>query len=173
MQGGLGQVLKVALPLTSGIFVYFQPGALQLFFATQSLLSLCQTFTLRNRLVRRWLGLLPLPPKVASPPGPATPGGLRTWQDPSASRTPDAPTNARKNISVVDRYVDAAKGRYTNLKESVLGKEEDREAAREKESYLSKAEKYELTRRQQVEWERENRNKIKIASGSSSELAKR
>ena len=173
MQGGLGRVLKVALPLTSGIFVYFQPGALQLFFATQSLLSMCQTFILRNKLVRKWLGLLPLPPKVPSTPGPAAPGGLKTWQDPSASSTPDAPTNARKNISVVDRYVDAAKGRYTNMKESVLGKEEDREAARKKKSYLSKAEKYELTRRQQVEWERENRNKIKIASGSSSELAKR
>jgi hypothetical protein len=59
------------------------------------------------------------------------------------------------------------------MKESVLGKDEDREAAKKKDSYLSKAEKYELTRRQQVEWERENRNKIKIAGSSSGKLAKR
>lgn len=173
MQGALGQVLKVALPLTSGIFVYFQPGALQIFFATQSLLSMCQTFVLRNALVRTWLGLLPLPPKVVDPVEPTAPGGLRTWQDPSASEAPDAPTNARKNISVVDRYVDAAKGRYTNMKESVLGKDEEREAARKKDSYISKAEKYELTRRQQAEWERENRNKNKIASSSDDRGAKR
>jgi hypothetical protein len=59
------------------------------------------------------------------------------------------------------------------MKESVLGKDEEREAARKKDSYISKAEKYELTRRQQAEWERENRNKNKIAGSSNGRVAKR
>jgi hypothetical protein len=91
---------------------------------------------------------------------------LKTWQDPNANIS-TSQTNAPKNVSVVDRYVDAAKGRYTNMKETVLGKAEDRVAARKKESFDSKAEKYELTRRQQTKWGRETRNKSKVASSSN------
>lgn len=164
MQGGLGQTLKVALPLSSLIFVYLQPGAVQLFFCTTSLLSLCQTALLQNALVRRWLGLLPFPPKADSSPGSTAPGGLRTWQDSNGSDALESQKKAAPNVSVVDRYVDAAKGRYTNMKESVLGKTEDRVAARKKDNFVSKAENYEMTRRQQAEWERETRNKSKAAA---------
>jgi YidC/Oxa1 family membrane protein insertase len=167
MQGGLGQALKIALPITSLIFIYFQPGAVQLFFCTQSLLSLSQTFLLQNAFVRSLLGLLPLPPKVVGTSGPTAIGGLRTWQDPNASQAPESQTNARKNASIVDRYVDAAKGRYTDMKETVMGKTEDSQAARKKDNFVSKAERYEMTRRQQAEWERENRNKIKTAHASN------
>jgi YidC/Oxa1 family membrane protein insertase len=172
MQGGLAQVLKVVLPMTSLVFVYFQPGAVQLFFCTGSLLSLCQTTMLRNAMIRRWLGLLPLAPKVIPGSGPTAPGGLKTWQDLNTNHISTSQANAPKNVSVVDRYVDAAKGRYTNMKETVLGKTEDRVAARKKESFDSKAEKYELTRRQQAEWDRETRNKGKVASSSNAKSGK-
>ena len=172
MQGSLAQILKVALPSTSLVFVYFQPGAVQLFFTTGALLSLCQTAMLQNALIRRWLGLLPLPPKVVASSGNAAPAGLKTWQDTTVNRAPDSQTNAPKNASVIDRYVDAAKGRYTNMTESVLGKKKDREAARKKENFVSKAEKYELSRRQQAEWDRENRNKSKTVVASSGKSGK-
>jgi hypothetical protein len=172
MQGGLAQILKIALPITSLIFIYLQPGAVQLFFCAGSLLSLCQTFLLQTPLVRSWLGLLPLAPKVVGPSGPAAPGGLKTWQNANASHVPKSKTDVPNNVSVVDRYVDAAKGRYTNMKESVLGKTEDRVAARKKDTFVSKAEKYETTRQQQAEWERANRNKSKTAGGSNSKSGK-
>lgn len=172
MQGGLGQALKIFLPLTSLVFIYLQPGAVQLFFCTQSLLSLLQVFMLQNSRVRSWLGLLPLPPRVVGPASLTAPGGLKTWQDLNA-RPSAEPTNTPKDVSVVDRYVDAAKGRYTNMKEAVLGKAEDREAARKKDSFTSKAEKYELARREQAAWERENRNKSKIAASSNRKAATR
>jgi hypothetical protein len=167
MQGGLAQVLKVVLPMTSLIFVYFQPGAVQLFFCTGSLLSLCQTTMFQNAMIRRWLGMLPQVPKVVPGSGPTVPGGLKTWQGPSTSHISTSQANTPKNVSVVDRYVDAAKGRYTNMKETVLGKTEDRVAARKKERFESKAEKYELTRRQQSDWDKEARNKAKVASISN------
>jgi YidC/Oxa1 family membrane protein insertase len=168
MQGNLAQILKVALPSTSFVFVYFQPGAVQLFFATGALLSLCQTTILQNKVCRRWLGLLPFPPKAVASPSNAVPAGLKTWQDINASRASESQTKASKNISIIDRYVDAAKGRYTNMTESVLGKTEDRQAARKKENFILKAEKYELSRRQQAEWEREIRNKNRTVVTSSS-----
>jgi hypothetical protein len=172
MQGGLAQVLKTVLPLVSFAFIYVQPGAVQLFFCTGSLLGLCQTSLLQNAVLRSWLGLLPLPPKVVGPSGLTAPGGLKTWQDPNANQTLESPTGEPKNVSVVDRYVDAAKGRYTNMKETVLGKADDRAATRKKDNFVSKAEKYEITRRQQVEWERENRNKIKTTGRSNSKTGK-
>jgi hypothetical protein len=58
------------------------------------------------------------------------------------------------------------------MKETVLGKAEDRAATRKKDDFVSKAEKYEITRRQQAEWERENRNKTKTASRSNSKRDK-
>ena len=161
MQGSLGQTLKVFLPLTSVFFIYIQPGAVQLFFTTSSILAFCQTVVLRNAFARRQLGLLPQIPNAKASAGGAAPAGLKTWQDPVQSSDPESRATAPENVSVVDRYVDAAKGRFSSLKESVLGKAEDRVAAREKEKFVTKAEKYEHTRRQQSEWDREQRNSSK------------
>ena len=161
MQGSLGQTLKVFLPLTSMIFIYIQPGAVQLFFTTSSILALCQTVVLQNAFARRRFGLLPQIPNVKASASGAAPAGLKTWQDPIQSSASESGVTTTENVSIVDRYVDAAKGRYSSLKESVLGKAEDRVAAREKEKFVTKAEKYEHTRRQQSEWDREQRNSSK------------
>lgn len=166
MQGSLGQTLKVFLPLTSMVFIYIQPGAVQLFFTTSSILAFCQTLVLQNAFARRWLGLLPQIPNVKANAGGAAAAGLKTWQDPIQSSDSESRATALESVSVVDRYVDAAKGRYSSLKESVLGKAEDRVAAREKEKFVTKAEKYEHTRRQQSEWDREQRNSSKNTVGA-------
>src|ERR1700728_4516818 len=115
MQGGLAQVLKVVLPMTSLVFVYFQPGAVQLFFCTGSLLSLCQTTMLHNAMIRRRLGLLPLVAKVVRGAGRTAPGELKPWQDRNANHISAQETNPSENVSGSSRYVDAAKGRYTDV----------------------------------------------------------
>ena len=167
MQGEIAKILKVLLPGFTFVFVYFQPGAVQLYFSTTSLLSLCQSALLRNASFRRWLRLLPLVPNVtpdSGGSGDARPGGLKVWHDPKSNSATESQTVAPKNVSVIDRYVDSAKGRYTTIKESVLGKTADREAARSKQNVVSKAETYERSKRQLAEYERGQRNRGKKAA---------
>ncbi len=166
MQGQLAQTLRVFLPLTSFGFIYFQPGAVQLFFCTGSILSLVQSVLIRNAQLRRWMGLLPMTPNVTPAAGAIMPGGLRTYNVVGAEQ--EAPRNA----SIIDRFVDSAKerkeaamGGLKGAKETVFGRAEDRKEKMRKDSMLKKAEAYEASRRRETEWERESRNKGKTTAG--------
>lgn len=172
MRGELAKMLRIFLPATSLIFMYFQPGAVQLFFCTGSLLSLGQSLLIQNPIFRRATGLLPLLPKLA--PGDTSadlvsPGGLKTWREPRGTQSI---VDESSNVSVIDRFVDNAKARrakvfggYTTMKDTVLGKTSDKQAERKKASVVEKAEAYEASRRMQTEWEKATRNKSKL-SGS-------
>lgn len=168
MQGELARVLRIFLPLTSTGFIYFQPGAVQLFFTTGSILSLLQSVLIRNATLRRWMGLLPMTPNVTPAAVGTVPGGLRTYKVGSAQlETP-------RNASIIDRFVDGAKerkeaamGGLKGAKETVFGRAEDRKEKIRKDAMLKKAEAYETSRRRETEWERETRNRGKAATGSN------
>ena len=168
MQGELANVLRIFLPLMSMGFIYFQPGAVQLFFTTGSILSLIQSVLIRNASLRRWMGLLPMLPNVTPAIGATAPGGLRTYNVVSAEQ--ETPRNA----SIIDRFVDSAKkrketamGGLKGATETVFGRAEDRKEKMKKDSMLKKAEAYEASRRRETEWERESRNRGKTAIGAS------
>lgn len=177
MQGDLARILRVALPIGSVFFLYFQPAAVQIFFCTTSLINICQTQLIQNKYFRRYTGLMPMLPKAPTATLPTAPGGLKTWQDPADLVV----KRDAQNVSVIDRFVDSAKqrqgkfvGGYNDMKETVWGKAEDKAASRKKEAMIKKAEAYEASRRREAAWERESRNRSKLtgAGGSNGQSSK-
>ena len=167
MQGGLAQILRVVMPFMSLIFMYFQPGTVQLFFVTTSALALCQTVAFTTPRIRSMLGMYPMPlPKESSGGDTEGAGGLRTYQDPTASQGPGSGPTGQKDVSIIDRVVDSAKARkdkmfkgYRTTTEAVWGKAEDKVKSRQKEAFIKRAEAYEASqkdsKRRLKEWQKE------------------
>ena len=151
MSGDIGRLLRFGMPSVTFIFMFFQPGLVQIFFATGSLLALAQASILRSKFFRQILGLLPTPPP-APKDGTVVPGGLRTFQPPMKSTEP-----VQKD-SGIDRLVDGAKSSW----KTATFRTEDKLAKRKKDNFTLKAEKYEAKRKQELEWERDTRNKSKL-----------
>ena len=77
-------VFVYVFPGMTGIFMLFWPGCLQLTFFTTAMLSLSQSWVLRQAWMRQFLGIQPLPPPPTktAPRGPYT-GVLNTYQPPA------------------------------------------------------------------------------------------
>ena len=156
MSGDIGRMLRVGMPAVTFVIMFFQPGLLQIFFATGSVLALGQASLLRSNITRRIMRLLPHPPP-APKDGTVVPGGLRTFQPATKSTEP-----VRKD-SGIDRFVDSAKSSW----KTATFRTEDKLAKRKKDNFTLKAEKYEAKRKQELEWERDTRNKSKLAQSKT------
>jgi YidC/Oxa1 family membrane protein insertase len=150
-------ILGKVIPLASFIFMYLQPGGVQIYFITASALGLIQTMLMRTARFRSLVGVLPLPPKATS--SSAGPGGLNI----SPPRAPSPPPFS--NVSLIDKFVDSAKSRrdkflggFKESKEALWGQKEEKLRSRRMQELTQKAEAYEARRRRELTLERENRN---------------
>ncbi|KAI9822436.1 MAG: Mitochondrial inner membrane protein oxa1 [Pycnora praestabilis] len=83
------KIMTYGLPLFSGLFMLWWPGALQLTFFATSMLSMGQATLLRNPAFRAYMGITPLPPPT---PVPSSGGSSSTPPTPYAGRLNIAPT---------------------------------------------------------------------------------
>ena len=171
MQGPQAQLLRTVMPFLTFGFMWFQPGGVQLFFITTSAMATLQTMIITNSAFRRFMLLPPvITPKASTPQDDAPrPGGLNIYDNSPPMRVIEVPAKEKKNVSFVDRVVDKAKDRRDELlgglkstKENVWGKTEDRMARRTSDSMKRKADAYELSRRRELQWERESKNRSKV-----------
>ena len=68
MAPGVQKLFLYVLPPLSGLFISFWPGALQLTFFIQAMITLTQSYTLRQPWVRDYLGIQPLASTSSSKP---------------------------------------------------------------------------------------------------------
>ena len=109
-------IFVYAFPAMTGSFMLFWPGCLQLTFFTTAIVSLSQSWLLRQPWMRRFLGIQPLPPTPSKTPprGPYT-GTLNTYQPP----TKPAPLPPKKGI--IEGAVSDLKGAAGQAMKSAKG----------------------------------------------------
>jgi len=181
-QVGTGQtiqkVLLYTIPPTSLLFIHWQPGIVQIFFAVQTAFIAAQSRLFHTPLTRSWLKLPPLPskprttsrptsPSSASPNQPIQPtqiAGMKLRPSPSStksaspSQTPSGPnTVPQQDVSVIDKVVDNFKSKRDSVKDTFgsIRKKHGRESGEGREEReQQKLETYEYKRRQDAEMER-------------------
>ncbi|KAJ9617039.1 hypothetical protein H2200_000760 [Cladophialophora chaetospira] len=160
--------LKNLLPLVTGGFLAFQPGAVQLYFIVNGILTQIQMSSLQNHSFRRWIKLHPLPNRDRSAES-ATPFSRMNISDrvinttarktsPSSPNPVVPPSAPATNSSFIDKGVDSLKelGRKAigSTNEKAQAKIEKRKRAAQSEA----AERYEAQRQQDIQNQRAYRN---------------
>ena len=146
-------IFVYAFPAMTGGFMLFWPGCLQLTFFTTAMMSLSQSWMLRQPRVRQILGIQPLPPPPSQTPpkGPYT-GTLNTYQPPTKS----APLPEKKGIigGAINDLKGAAGQAMKSAKGMVSsGKNQKKPTGRSPEE-LRRARAYEERRRREIAQER-------------------
>lgn len=192
MRGGAMVVLSYFLPVVSFVFIAFQPGTVQLYFFTSSILAFTQARLLTNNSFRSFLGLQPVilqPNKSPSPDnandpttriitGPtAGPGALKLYQPPrhptQASTVTTTAANAatssdpqNSKVSIIDRFVDRAKARKTEVVRAwydMFGTtREKKDSEAQRLRELRESERYVKRLQQEEEWKREEKNRLAV-----------
>ena len=142
-------LMRIGLPIISGLFIMWQPACLQLTFATTALLALAQSSAFRTPIIRKWLGIQPLPDQPAAANKQATPykGTITAYEKPDIVKDEgwgSAWRNMKKkaNKMVADRQA-SKKASATRLTKSEL----------------AKAKRYEQQRRDEIEAEKADRGR--------------
>ena len=161
LSGPMGSFLIYGLPGISMIWTAFQPGGVQLFFLTSTILAAAQAWAMQNNRFRRAIWLMEMP-SSAPQTGPINPGGMNRYsaKPPSSAKIIDvepskAPTRP-SNGGVLSKVVDSAKDKLSwgTVKKQASEKMENRQKAAD----LQKFEKHEYKRRRELEQERERKN---------------
>lgn len=160
------QVLRVVMPVVSGLFLCFQSTAVGIYFLANGIFSQIQISGLQNAAVRRWLKLAPMPLNPSSAPESNTSTRFSsmnmsvTETRPSAIATREpAPST---NRSWIDKGVDSVKGMGRNAWKNSFGaaseKVEERKIKERRERQKEQQAKYEAQRKQDLEMQRSYRN---------------
>jgi YidC/Oxa1 family membrane protein insertase len=173
-------ILSYAMPALSFLFMTFQPGAVQLYFFTSALLAFGQSRLLTNNTFRRLMNLhptVPTPkkttiitpaPSVGSNNIPAatetptiTPGGLKLYQTPPPT-TPvasSAATNQKRDVSIIDKFVDGAKAHKNQATEGwnkMMGTTKEKKVRQSRmENEKRRADEYDERMKREDQWRRE------------------
>ena len=173
--------MRRGFPVVGFIICAVQPGIVQIYFLTSSLLNLAITHLIKNKRFRSWYGLAQFPelpkPSLSGPGVPTVSSpyvkaaetvGLklapssRVAGKTSVSSAPISATLDTNKPSAIDRMVDSVKDSFSSFSSSLKskGKERADAAAAEQKAKkaLERAQQYELERRREVETERQRRN---------------
>jgi YidC/Oxa1 family membrane protein insertase len=162
----LQKAMKYGAPPISFVWLMWQPGILQVFFATQTTFSFLQQRLINNPTTRAWIGLPPNNPQPSSS-NPGTPqpqiqptqiAGMTMRAPSSAQPTPSTPT---QDVSAIDKFVDTVKKQRDSVAKTWNTTKKtaaDYTEKRGKKAEARKADVYEYERRQEAERERNWRN---------------
>ncbi|KAK4947450.1 hypothetical protein LTR10_013818 [Elasticomyces elasticus] len=167
------QMLKLILPPISFVFLSFQPGATQLYFFVNGILSQIQITTIQNPWFRKWRNMTPLaPPTPGSSPAPKSTkfSKMNIIEQPApvtqktVVATPEAVSSPDR--SIIDKGVEVIKTQgskvwksatsgVSNTWKNETGKRVEKAKLEKKQT---SAAKYEAQRRLDIEQERAYRN---------------
>ncbi|KIV87156.1 hypothetical protein PV11_02721 [Exophiala sideris] len=168
------QMLKLILPPISFVFLSFQPGATQLYFFVNGILSQIQITTIQNPWFRNWRNMTPLAPPTPGS-GPAAPKSTKFSKmniieqpAPVAQKTVVAPPEpvSSPDRSIIDKGVEVIKTQGSKVWKSATSgvsntwknETEKRVEKAKLEKKQTSAAKYEAQRRLDIEQERAYRN---------------
>lgn len=170
--------LMFVIPPTSFVFLHWQPGIVQVFFAIQTIFIAFQARIFNISLTRKWLGLPPLPSNTTTRTQPTSLSnqpsqstniaGMVIRPSPTSTKslnqtTPPTPPPAEQQISIIDKAVNALKSKTSAISSSISNvtkqvQSSDRGAKKVKAQESKRKETYEYKRRQDAQMEREWRN---------------
>ena len=191
--GQFQQVLKWVLPTVSFVFVMWQPGLVQVFFAGQAVITCGQIFAFTSPNARQFLKLPPLTGSNSSTgiynsaissnssasanttqPQNSTIAGmtLNTTSRPASTSPSANPSEATtsepaQNISLIDKAYNSLKQRTDSVKKTLYSTKGVTNAQKKHET--ARAEKYEYKRRQDEKMERDWRNEQMRGKGRQKE----
>lgn len=153
MNPAMRNLFTYGFPTMTGLFMLWWPGCMQITFFTTAMLSLSQSWLLRQPWLRQMIGIQPLPtPHTNNPPkGPYT-GTLNTYQPPAKT----APLPEKKGIiggAISD--IKGAAGQAIKSARNVMSSENDMKKTQGRtpeESRRAKA--YEEKRRREIAHEK-------------------
>lgn len=164
------QMLKGILPPISFVFLSFQPGATQLYFFVNGILSQMQITAIQNPWFRKWRKMTPMPSPTptSGPAAKSTKFSKMNIEQPVAQTSVAATPEPLKSTdrSVIDKGVDVIKAQGQKVWKNTLGgvsntwtKETEKRVEKARfEKKQTTAAKYEAQRRLDLEQERAYRN---------------
>ncbi|KAI1614732.1 pre protein translocase YidC subunit [Exophiala viscosa] len=170
------QMLRLILPPISFVFLLFQPGATQLYFFVNGILSQLQITTIQNPWFRKWRNMTPIAPSTpGSGPAPKStkfskmniieqPVVQKTVASRSVIATPESVSSSDR--SIIDKGVEVMKAQGSKVWKSATSgvsntwktETEKRVEKAKIEKKQTSAAKYEAQRRLDIEQERAYRN---------------
>ena len=140
-------LMRIGLPAISALFIMWQPGCLQLTFATTALLALIQSSAFRSPAIRNWLGIQPLPFKPSSEQKQTTPykGTITAYEKPGEEKDEGWGSSWR---DLKKKATDVVATRQASKKATTT---------RLSKSEMAKAKRYEQQRREEIEAEKANK----------------
>ena len=152
MAPNVQKIFLYVLPPLGGLFMSFWPGALQLTFFIQAMITLTQSYTLRQPWVREYLGIQPLPNKANSKPANQVyTGVINRHKGPEA-----APEGKPGFIGGAVADIQKAKAGLMNSIQKNINERQQRAASsgRRTEGEMKHAKAYDLRRKREIAQER-------------------
>ncbi|KAL1956807.1 hypothetical protein VTO42DRAFT_6757 [Malbranchea cinnamomea] len=154
--------LMYGLPALSFMFMFFQPGLVQVYFAATGALSLTQTYLLTNPSFRQLVGIAPLPVLRKPEDGESSSQSrIRMAQTIETKPVIETPPKASFIDRAIDKLHEKMKG-FRNAMGDVrklFRQEQEKQALkRYTETELKQAKSYEQRRRMELEYERDMLN---------------
>ncbi|OAX77886.1 hypothetical protein ACJ72_07809 [Emergomyces africanus] len=160
-------IFLYGLPVLSTVCTSFLPGILQMFFATTSVLAICQSYAFRNPSFRAMTGMAPFPRPPAAP-STADPK-VRIIEARTSNPEQPAHIETVSKVSFIDRFISSFQKSIKTTRqkmESYAGQNEKVEKyadgtpkTRLTKKQLEDATAYENRRREELAIERETRNR--------------
>ena len=153
MNPAMRNVFVYVFPAMSGGFMLFWPGCMQITFFTTAILSLSQSWLLRQPWLRQFLGLQPLlPPSTKSPPRTPYTGTMNTYQPPSK----EAPPPEKKGIigGAISDIKGAAGQAIKTAKDALSTEQAAKKTQGRTPEELRRAKAYEEKRRREIAQEK-------------------
>ncbi|KKZ68853.1 hypothetical protein EMCG_00024 [[Emmonsia] crescens] len=160
-------IFLYGLPVLSTVCTSFLPGILQMFFATTSVLAICQSYAFRNPSFRAMTGMAPFPGRPVAP-GASEPK-VRILE--AQTSNPEQPTHIETvpKVSFIDRFLSSFQKSmkstrkkvesYTGQNEKVEKYADGTPKTRMTKKQLDEAIAYDSRRREEIALERETRNR--------------
>lgn len=160
MSTAMQKTLVYVFPGMTGAFMLFWPGCMQLTFFTTAMLSLSQSWLMRQPWLRQYFGLQPLPSPSTNPP-PRTPytGTMNTYQPPAKT----SPLPEKKGIigGAISDIKGAAGQAVTSAKSALAIDQEATKTRGRSSGELRRAKLYEEKRRREIAQEQFDKSQKK------------
>jgi YidC/Oxa1 family membrane protein insertase len=160
MAPAMHKMLIYVFPAMTGTVMLFWPGCMQITFFTTAVLSLSQSWLLRQPWLRQYLGLQPLPPpSTKSPPRTPYTGTMNTYQPPA--KTASLPEK-KGIIGGAISDIKGAAGQAVTSAKGALAIDQDAKKTRGRSSEeLRRAKLYEEKRRREIAQEQFDKSQQK------------
>lgn len=143
------KTMVYGIPVITSVFMIYWPGALQLAFATTSLLSLSQSYLLRQPWMRNFLNIQPLPG-----PQPRTEASRYTGtltRVPRPSPPPSPPPLKKSFLGGAFSEIKGAASEVVKTARKLMSSEETKSGSqRRTPAELKRAQEYEEKRREEI-----------------------